>query len=178
MLWPSKAHLLTQYSQGAKLGDAGRHELWVLKNESKAMESFAQSLFAMEILYCLVIGIGKTSILLLYRRIFGIQRWSRVFIWGMIVFLWMWVAAGLVTTLVQCVPLAYQWDKSLKGKCVDQVVVYRLMPLPNVVHDLVLLALPTPMVWRMQKLSVWQKTALTAVFLIGSLCVSTPVPHS
>lgn len=133
------------------------------------MPKFAQTLFAMEIIYSLVIAIEKTSILLLYRRIFGVQRGFRTFIWGMIVFLWMWALIETVVAIAQCTPVAYQWDKSLDGACIDQLATYRYIPLPNVVHDIVLLALPTPMIWQLQKISIYQKLALTVVFLIGSL---------
>lgn len=133
------------------------------------MPKFAQTLFAMEILYSLAIAIGKTSILLLYYRIFGVQRGFRMFIWAMVIFLWMWALAETIISVVQCTPVAYQWDKSLDGACIDQLATYRYIPLPNVVHDVVLLALPTPMIWQLQKVSIHQKLALTLVFLIGSL---------
>lgn len=133
------------------------------------MPRFAQTLFAMEILYSLAIAIGKTSILLLYRRVFGERRGFRVFLWGMMVFLWMWALTETIIAIVQCTPVAYQWNKSLDGVCIDQLATYRYIPLPNVVHDVVLLALPTPMIWQLQKVSIHQKLALTVVFLIGSL---------
>lgn len=135
------------------------------------MARFAQTLFAMEIIYGLVIAIEKTSILLLYRRVFGVRRGFSAVVWGMIVFLWTWALAETVVALAQCTPVAYQWDKSLQGTCIDQLASYQYIPLPNVVHDIVLLVLPTPMIWQLQKVSVQQKVALTVVFLIGSLWV-------
>lgn len=133
------------------------------------MAKFAQTLFGMEILYTLAIAVEKTSILLLYRRIFGDQHWFKVFIWGMLIYIWLWAMSEFVVTLVQCIPLAYLWDKSLDGACIDQLATYRYIPIPNVIHDVILLALPGPMIWQLPKVSSQQKMALTAVFLIGSL---------
>lgn len=151
------------------MGGAGRHELWVLQNEPEALPRFAQTLFAMEILYSLVIAIEKTSILLLYRRIFGVQRWFRWFVWGMVAYLWLWALSETIIAIVQCIPVSYQWNKFQNGACINQLQTYRYIPLPNVIHDVILLALPTPLIWQLQKVSFYQKMALTIVFLIGSL---------
>ncbi|KAF3762720.1 hypothetical protein M406DRAFT_323664 [Cryphonectria parasitica EP155] len=158
----------------ASHGDAGRHEAWILLNEPTAFVRFAQTLFAMEILYSMAIAIMKTSILLLYRRIFGVERWFRHFTWGLIVYVWLWALSETIVAIVQCTPVAYQWDKTLNGVCIDQLATYRFIPLPNVLHDVVLLALPTPMIWALQKVSRAQKIALTVVFLIGSFgCIAS-----
>lgn len=111
----------------------------------------------------------KSSILLLYRRIFGVQQWFRTFTAGMLIYVWLWAISETLVAIIQCIPIEYQWDKTLQGQCINQVTAFRFVGIPNVIHDVVLLALPTPMVWAMQKISRAQKMALTAVFLVGSL---------
>ncbi|KAI0197609.1 hypothetical protein F4808DRAFT_438687 [Astrocystis sublimbata] len=156
-----------------KYGGVGRHEAYILKYEPAAFPRWAQTLFATELLYGLEFPIVKTTILLLYLRLFRIHRWFRLTTYVLIAYIWLWGISELTTTSVQCTPVAYQWDKTIDGRCIDQLTYYRWISVPNVIHDVAMLILPLPMVWNLQ-IELRQKLALSAVFLIGSIgCIAS-----
>lgn len=112
----------------------------------------------------------KTPILLQYKRIFDFQPWFRGLSFGMIVYVWKSGAISqTITSIVQCIPICYQWNKDQHGTCIDQLATYRYIPLPDVIHNDVLSALPAPMIWQLPEISRTQKLALTVVFLLGPL---------
>ncbi|KAI0547683.1 hypothetical protein F4679DRAFT_574700 [Xylaria curta] len=104
----------------------------------------------------------KTTILLLYLRLFRIHRWFRITTHLLITYIWLWGISEVIVALSQCIPIAYQWDKTLGD--------YRWVSVPNVIHDAAMLILPLPMVWSLQ-IDLRQKLALSGVFLIDSMQV-------
>jgi len=62
----------TDRLQAVTIRDAGRHtEPRSRPTNSTALIRFAQTLFRIDILYSIAIAVCKTSILLLYKRVFG-----------------------------------------------------------------------------------------------------------
>ncbi|KAI0973639.1 hypothetical protein F4678DRAFT_459120 [Xylaria arbuscula] len=154
-------------------GGVGRHEAYVLKYEPNGLVPWAQTLFVTELLYGLVFPIEKTTILLLYLRLFHVHRWFRITTYILITYIWLWGISEVIVAIAQCIPVAYQWDKSLDGHCINQLAYYRWVSVPNVIHDVVMLVLPLPMVWSLQ-IDLRQKVALSGVFLIGSIgCIAS-----
>ncbi|KAJ8126522.1 hypothetical protein O1611_g7115 [Lasiodiplodia mahajangana] len=136
-------------------GGVGRHEAYVLKFEPHAFTVWAQTLFVTELLYGLVFPIEKTSDTPALFE--AIPRSPEV-----------------IVAIAQCRPVAFQWDKDIEGgQCIDQLAYYRWVSVPNVIHDVVMLIMPLPVVWIL-KVDIRQKLALSAVFLIGSIgCISS-----
>ncbi|KAI2640772.1 hypothetical protein GGS26DRAFT_599741 [Hypomontagnella submonticulosa] len=156
-----------------KFGGVGRHEAYVLKFMPEAMISWAQTLFVTELMYGILFPLEKTSILLLYLRFFQIHRWFRFTTYVLIAYIWMWGVSEVLVAIFQCNPVAYQWDRTISGTCIDQLGYYRWVSVPNVVHDVAMLILPAPVVWKLQ-IGLRQKLALTGVFLIGSIgCIAS-----
>lgn len=120
------------------------------------------------ILYGLSIALSKIAILLLYIRVFTTCK--RLFtisasLVGLVI-----ISTGIANTFIavlQCKPQAFAWDKSIKGgTCIDEIAWTRYMAIPNVVTGGVMLAMPLPIVWRLN-VSLSAKVALTATFLHG-----------
>ncbi|GAP82910.1 putative integral membrane protein [Rosellinia necatrix] len=154
-------------------GGVGRHEAYILKYEPHALISWAQTLFVTELFYGIVFPIEKTVILLLYLRLFRIHHWFRLTTYVLITYIWLWGVSEVIVAIAQCRPIAYQWDKTIDGRCIDQLSYYRWVSVPNVIHDVVMLVLPLPIVWNLQ-IGLRQKLALSGVFLIGSLgCIAS-----
>ncbi|KAI1166563.1 hypothetical protein F5B18DRAFT_648628 [Nemania serpens] len=154
-------------------GGVGRHEAYVLKYQPHALTSWAQTLFVTELLYGLVFPVEKTTILLLYLRLFRVHRWFRTTTYFLIAYIWLWGISEVIVAIAQCRPVSFQWDKTIQGQCIDQLAYYRWVSVPNVIHDVVMLILPLPVVWIL-KVDLRQKLALSAVFLIGSIgCIAS-----
>ncbi|KAL8727192.1 MAG: hypothetical protein Q9166_006229 [cf. Caloplaca sp. 2 TL-2023] len=144
-----------------------------------AVEDFAmaaliseQMFLAWMALYGASVALSKVAILLLYVRVFttSLRRFAvAVWIIGLIV-----GATGMATvfgSIFQCTPIAYNWDKTLQGRCINKMDLARYTAIPNVITGFAMLILPLPMVWRL-KINISQKIALTATFLHGIMLVS------
>lgn len=164
----TQSHVLVLTIAGVKQGGVGRHQAYVLEHEPEAMSAWAKSLFIAQFFYGILIPLAKSSILLLYLRLFSIHAWFRYTTYGLLAYVWLWGISEALVSIFQCHPVAYQWDKKLNGTCIDQLSYYRWVSLPNVIHDVIMLVLPLPVVWKLQT-DARRKIALTVVFLIGSM---------
>ncbi|QSZ30912.1 hypothetical protein DSL72_000470 [Monilinia vaccinii-corymbosi] len=134
--------------------------------------SFIKVYFVTELIRACAMGLIKISILLLYVRIFGPLRYFRILAYNLGAFT---VAFAIIVVFVcafQCLPVAYQWDRTIEGgRCIDSWLFFAVGACFDVLVDLALLILPLPAIWKLQ-LSILQKLSLIAIFCLGSLtCV-------
>ena len=133
--------------------------------------AFAKVVLATEVLYNPSIACVKFSILLLYRRIFPSRAFrTYLYVTGAIIFTYSWI--NIITAIFQCRPIAAAWDPSItNAKCVHlniEIVVFAAL---NCVTDLTTIALPMPMLWRLQ-IPLRRRLQLVAMFLAGGfVCV-------
>ncbi|KAL8666781.1 MAG: hypothetical protein Q9168_007417, partial [Polycauliona sp. 1 TL-2023] len=119
----------------------------------------------------------KLSILFLYRRLFPRENTTRQ--WRI-----SHATLGIISVMIaittifgvafQCTPVAYAWDLTIPGgHCINFKVFARFVNLANMVTDLLILALPMPIVWGLH-LDVQRKVAVSAMFLLGGfVCVAS-----
>ena len=111
----------------------------------------------------------KTSLILLYYRIFGVVRWFRWLLavaWSIVL---LYYVIALFVAVFECTPVTFYWDKNIKGgTCIDQNSFYRWNGVANLLIDFMILCLTMPMVWRL-KLGIRQKISLSSIFLLGVL---------
>ncbi len=86
--------------------------------------------------------------------------------------------ATFIANLTQCVPLEFAWDviEVAGPRCFNQKLFWSLISLPNIITDLVMLALPVPIIFKIQ-LSLKDKVGLMLTFATGSMYVY-PVVYS
>lgn len=134
-----------------------------------AVLTLIQFFFVLELLDVpLCITPAKISLLLFYIRVFCIRKFQiLVYLVGSLV-----LVIGITVffqTIFQCSPISYRWDRSIgHGTCINQTVFYRYISPLNVLTGILILAMPLPLVWKLQAPKA-QKVALTAVFLLGGL---------
>ena len=121
----------------------------------------------MEIIYGFAIALAKSSILLLYYRIF-ITPQFRVAVYMVAFVVLSGGLSDVMVAIFQCTPVRYAWNKAMHGSCINQLAYYRWISLPNIDTDIVMLSLPLPMVWNLHAPTA-QKVALSAVFMMGSV---------
>ena len=112
----------------------------------------------------------KTSIVLLYHRLFVPPGSTRTAIFWSIWFVFWWnllyAVALIVTITTECVGKA---DKVARGEeCVNQYAVLICASVINVVSDLMILVIPIVAIWGLH-MARQQKIRLSAVFAVGSL---------
>jgi hypothetical protein len=117
--------------------------------------------------YKIVVCLNKTSVVLLYMRIFISQRFRRLCFAALAII----VGSGIATvfaTIFQCVPLPRSWDKTVDGTCIDSAAFWIANAVINISTDVIVLALPVREVAKLQ-LRIRDKIMLHGVFLLGGL---------
>ena len=108
----------------------------------------------------------KLSILALYMRIFS-TRHLRIAIWVVVAICICWGVGGLLPTILQCIPVEYNWNRSLVGRCIDIPMLFSAITISNFLTDVLILILPMFMIYQLQ-LNTKQKLMVASIFLAGS----------
>lgn len=91
----------------------------------------------------------KYSILLLYNRVFPGRTFRKLLIATAVV-VTSWTLTAFFGSTFTCYPVEYQWDKSIKGSCIDYGKLTLAIGIANVIIDFILLGLPLPILWKLQ----------------------------
>ena len=74
--------------------------------------------------------------------------------------------AIILEALLVCIPIRYNWDKSIDGHCGNSYAGYLFVAIADLITELSIIILPMPYVWSLQ-LPVGKKIALTCIFGLG-----------
>ncbi|KAL4765082.1 uncharacterized protein BDW70DRAFT_147371 [Aspergillus foveolatus] len=146
------------------IGGNGSHQADL---SEKTMQNFFKIFLANQFTYFALSPAVKISIVCFYRRVFAIQtfQWTSFAINTLIA---LWGAAIFIACGLQCRPLNAYWDHTIVGHCFDSNKYIIVNQVFNVLMDFVILALPIPMIWNLQR--SWQdKLALNGVFAVGGV---------
>ncbi|KAL8868544.1 MAG: hypothetical protein Q9174_004921, partial [Haloplaca sp. 1 TL-2023] len=141
---------------------AGRHSI-LLKEPVK----YFKLVFAISIIYLIDIAAVKFSCLLLYRRIFGIDRVFNILSWGLAAVIFAYSLAGIFVVIFQTNPVHAFWDYKIPHTSINFSIPAVATAVLNVVTDFLTLALPMPLIWQLQ-MPFARKMQLAGVFLLGS----------
>lgn len=126
-----------------------------------------------EIAYTIVLPCLKISILLFYLRVFPIQK-LRIGVVILAAASIAWGIAFFFVTIFTCTPPHYIWDvnRAEYAKHCLPSSANRVIPIviasTNILTDLLIIALPIPLIWNLQ-LSKRRLIGLRALFLLGIL---------
>jgi hypothetical protein len=149
-------------------GGVGLHLARVEMINPNLVTGWAKGIFAIELIYLTAVALPKISVLFFYLRIFTTKP-SRRFAQGTIILIAANWVAFVVAAFFQCRPLAYWWDRTIPGgKCFDVQLYFRVMCVPNLVTDLIVMFLPIASIMKL-KLPTIKRVALLIVFLTASL---------
>ncbi|KAL6714198.1 hypothetical protein ACLMJK_008693 [Lecanora helva] len=158
-------------------GHLGRHTVkYGGPVTDEILGTFYKILLAIQILYFSTAVAIKTSLILLYYRIFGVMRWFRWVLAIAWIISALYFIVDLFVAIFECKPVAYYWDFSIKGgTCINENQFYRWNGVANLLIDFMIWSLTLPVIWRLQ-LNVKQKLQLSCVFLLGLLaCVASTI---
>ncbi|KAL2831755.1 hypothetical protein BDW59DRAFT_124640 [Aspergillus cavernicola] len=144
------------------IGGNGSHQSDL---SSETMKNFYKIFLANQFTYFILSPAIKISIICFYRRVFTVKPFqlATFAINGLIA---LWGVAIFLACAFQCRPLRSYWDHSIEGTCFDSNKFIIVNQIFNVIMDFVILALPVPMIWNLQR--AWQdKLALNGVFALG-----------
>lgn len=119
-----------------------------------------------EAFYGLSMGFLKLSLLSLYSLIFP-QRRFHYLLWGVAAFIVGWSLTTFFGSILQCVPIEKATMAFLPGHCISYSKLSLTMTVCNVVTDLVIIALPIPLVLN---LNAANKTKVIIILSFAAGC--------
>lgn len=134
------------------------------------IESTHQIGWSNAFVYTACVACIKLSILALYKRLFATKHMVVAVnvVTAMIV---LWAVSIWVVGAVQCIPVRKFWNPSVEGSCIDPTPFYYGMQIPNIITDLIVLAMPMKTVWSLP-IPTTQRLLLSGVFIVGGLFVA------
>ena len=128
-----------------------------------------QNLIATIMLWASALTAVKLSLLLLYARVFSIRKFC-IAAYAVMPLVFGWWLSVFLEELLLCRPLAYNWDKTIRGSCADISAAYLAAGILNLLSDVSVLVLPIPIVLSLH-LPLRSRIVLVATFCVGLLLV-------
>ncbi|KAF1832109.1 hypothetical protein BDW02DRAFT_581484 [Decorospora gaudefroyi] len=129
------------------------------------LDTLLKSFWASVWIYNLALTITKVSILVHYLQIFRVRRF-RIACFAVIGLVVAYGAWAVLSSVLICTPVAFSWDKNIpNGRCMNQLVVWVVNAGMNIVQDLVIFAMPLPVIGTLQIPQSHKKGLVTIVFV-------------
>ncbi|KAI4108055.1 MAG: hypothetical protein LQ339_002327 [Xanthoria mediterranea] len=139
------------------------------------LKVFFKIFLAVQILYLCSAAAIKTSLVLLYYRIFGVIRWFRFVLATALTVVFLYFIVCVLIAILECQPVGFYWDKSIQGgKCIDQYQFYRWNGVANLLIDFLIWSLTLLVIWHLN-LSLRQKISLSVIFALGLLACAASI---
>ena len=123
-------------------------------------------LYVFEVVWTFTVPFVKLSLLLLYNRIFPVRP-IRLATCAVGFFVVTWLLWAGIATIAQCIPVEYFWNREIPGHCINNDAFYISAGAVNVFTSFAIIAIPIPIIWRLQKINLTQKIGFTVVFTLG-----------
>ncbi|OTB01439.1 hypothetical protein M426DRAFT_14464 [Hypoxylon sp. CI-4A] len=147
---------------------SGKHEADL---DEDMVTGFMKNLYTYMLFWSMGVFSVKVGILIFYWRIFHTRdfRVSALAVGGFSLLIFI---SNFFTFTFQCTPISSFWEQRMEH-CINQHVFYIASAVINVVGDIAVLALPLPVVWRLNT-SRSKKWSLSFLFLLGAfVCVAS-----
>lgn len=110
----------------------------------------------------------KMSILVVYLRLFAVNKRFRYATWLMIFFVCGYLSSNLWTQIFGCSPRAKYWKPEIPGHCINYTKAGLAYGSMNIVSDLFIFILPLPIIWQL-KLPIKEKAGVSLIFMSGAM---------
>lgn len=129
-----------------------------------------QNFWASIVVYNISLAGIKLTFLLQYNRVLAAHKMQKV-MWILGALIMTWAIAQIFLAIFPCMPAQKFWDTDIPGKCRPDQPFWYINAAGNIVTDLVILALPLPVLSALQ-LRKKQKYFLLGIFSLGFLYVT------
>ncbi|KAL8989292.1 MAG: hypothetical protein Q9177_001789 [Variospora cf. flavescens] len=126
-----------------------------------------------QVVYKIVVGFNKISILMLYLRIF-ISKPFRLACYINLGIVAAFTIGSVFATILQCIPIKASWNRDVEATCINSASFWIAFAVINILTDAIILFLPMREVLHLQ-LGRREKIGLLALFSLGALSVTAPV---
>lgn len=96
------------------------------------------------------------------------------FIWGFMLSMLVFYIIVTILKILICTPIDLFWDPKITGKCLNEHVIFIADTVMSVLSDLVVLALPVPLLWSLQ-MPLRRKLKIAALLGAGGIATVTSV---
>ena len=127
-----------------------------------------QWIFISSCLYLIALLGYKLAILLLYLRIFNVNKTFKYFTWATMFLVFGYLFSNFLTLIFGCTPVDKYWHPAFTGHCIKTIQADYAYGAMNFISDLIMFILPLPMIWRLQ-LSRRQKLGISLILMGGSV---------
>lgn len=110
----------------------------------------------------------KMSILILYLRLFAVNKMFRYCTWSIMFLVTGYLSANLLTQIFGCSPRSKYWVPETPGHCINYTKAGLAYGSFNIASDLLIFILPLPLVWRLE-LSRREKAGISVIFMSGAM---------
>jgi hypothetical protein len=150
---------------------------YILSTDPAKIPEHFKGIMIQEVLHPAAVAFPKLAVVLLYLHILT-NKYERLTAKALIFLIFATWLSFTVAAMFQCMPFAFNWDKSIpNGRCFDVQVFANSSSVPNIVTDLAVLILPLRTVWCL-KISIGRRVGLLFIFLTGSVYVICHSPFS
>ncbi|KAH7321517.1 hypothetical protein BKA65DRAFT_568289 [Rhexocercosporidium sp. MPI-PUGE-AT-0058] len=149
----------------------GNHEWEVSPSE---LIAFQKTLYADAIIYGPAAFLTKTTLLLIFTRVFAHARRAVLFVYVFIGIMACYYIPVLILKIRMCTPIEGLWDPSADTKCFNQQSIFFTDAIVSVVTDVVVLLLPLPLVYTL-KVSTCKKLRIAALLGAGGIATIASV---
>ncbi|KAL4935864.1 hypothetical protein BDV06DRAFT_228424 [Aspergillus oleicola] len=150
-----------------EIGGAGRHIEAVVSEDPDTLIRRGKLLYAICWLSAFSNGFSRVSVLVLLRRIF-IPGLTRTITNVVIAYIVLYTVSQGISAVTLCRPLAYFWDRTLDGSCINEFLFWQITAVLNVAGDVSIMLLPVKMVWTLHA-SFAKRCGIAVVFLSSSI---------
>ncbi|KAH7310571.1 hypothetical protein B0I35DRAFT_481875 [Stachybotrys elegans] len=178
-LIPALGNIIAIAAYGTSHG-IGQH-VWAAP--PTASYAWQLALFASILCYTVTLVLVKLSILAFYWKTFSVNASTRPLILALTFMTCGWGIAIIITNCLQCQPISALWDRYRPNnppspadyECnVNTRGLFIASAIPNIMVDILLMALPMPYIWRL-RLPRRQKVAVGGIFAVGIFVTITSV---
>lgn len=147
---------------------SGRHIAYILSTDPAKIREHFKGIMIQEVLHPAAVAFPKLVVVLLYLHILT-NKYERMVAKALVFLVFATWISFTVAVMFQCMPFAFNWDKSdPNGRCFNVQVFANSSSVPNIVTDLAVLILPLRTVWCL-KISIGRRIGLLFIFLTGSV---------
>lgn len=123
-----------------------------------------------DFIYLLSLFGFKTSILVMYLRVFSVNKRFRYATWATMFFVCGYLFSNFWTQLFGCSPRSKYWIPDTPGHCISYTKAGLAYGSMNIASDLLIFTLPLPIVWRLQ-LPLKERLGVLLIFMSGLMYV-------
>ncbi|KAF2441948.1 hypothetical protein P171DRAFT_434542 [Karstenula rhodostoma CBS 690.94] len=155
------------------MGGLGQHAA-LLSDPAVQLVNFGKIYVANSPVWGAAISAVKISILLLYIKIFAINRTFRIICWIILGLQSAWFVGVTLSGMLYCRPLAFAWNPTIPGgKCGNATQAYLSAHIINLLLDIAVALAPVPILAKL-RLKKAKKIEITGIFALGIIiCVIT-----